>query len=128
MAWVLSGDLHKKGLEQVALGLSYGGLGFRKADILAAPSHLASLVEARPCVAHLVNLASEAGIELPGACSIYESSVTRAQEDCIARLDPSKGHLLEIFCNDATEKAAERFKDILSGTGPAIPNSPTATG
>ena len=125
---VLGGDFHKKALEQAALGLNYGGLGFRKADILAAPSHLASLVEARPCVAHLLRLASDTGIKLPSACSICESNVTRAQKDFITRLDPRKGHLLEIFCNDAAEKAAERFNDILSGTGPAAPNSPVATG
>ena len=73
-------------------------------------------------------LANEAGIELPSARSIYESSVMRAQENCIAWLDPSKGHLIEILCNDATEKVAERLKDILSGTGPATPSAPVATG
>ena len=77
----------------------------------AAPAHLASLVEVRPCVAHLMRLASEAGVDLPGARPIYESNVIRAQEDCIARLDPRKGHLLEILCSDAVEKAAERFND-----------------
>ena len=62
---------------------------------------------------------SEAGIDLPGARPVYESNVIRAQEDCIARLDPSKEHLLEILCSDAAEKAAERFNGILSGIGPA---------
>ena len=74
-------------------------------------------------------MANEAGINLPFARTIFEESdVTRAQEDCITRLEPSKGHLLEILCNDATEKAAERFKDILSGTGPAMPSAPLAAG
>ena len=45
---VLGCDLHTKAMEQATLGLNYGGFGFRKAAILAAPSHLASLVEARP--------------------------------------------------------------------------------
>ena len=72
-------------------------------------------------------MANEAGIDLPCARTIFESNIIRAEEDCIARLDPSKGHLLEILCNDATEKAAERFKDILSGTGPATPSAPLAT-
>ena len=128
MGRVLGGNLHDKALEQASLGLNYGGLGFRKTDILAAPSHLASLVEACPCVAHLIIMANEAGINLRFARSIFESNITRAQEDCITRLDPSKGHLLEILCNDATEKAAERFKDILSGTGPVMPSAPLATG
>ena len=73
-------------------------------------------------------MANEAGISLPCARSIFESNISRAQEDCITRLDPSKGHLLEILCNDAIEKAAERFKDILSGTGPVMPSAPLATG
>ena len=125
---VLGGDLHDKAMEQASLGLNYGGLGFRKAEILAAPSQLALLIQARPCVAHLIILANEAGINLPSARSIFESNVTRAQEDCITRLDPNQGHLLGILCNDATETAAERFNDILSGTEPALPDTPHAIG
>ena len=128
MGRVLGGDLHDKALEQASLGLNYGGLGSRKADILAAPSHLASLVEARPCVAHLIIMANEARINLPSARSIFESNVIHAQEECITRLDPNKGHLLGILCTDANEKAVERFKDILSGAKPALPNAPPATG
>ena len=79
-------------------------------------------------MAHLIIMANEAGINLRFARAIFESNVTSAQEDCITRLDPSKGHLLEILCNDAIEKAAERFKDILSGTGPAVPSAPLAAG
>ena len=80
-------------------------------------------MEARPCVAHLVRLAAEVGIDLLSA-----RSITRAREDCLTRLDPSKGHFLKILCNDAGEKVAERFKDILSGTGPAYASTPVATG
>ena len=125
---VLGGDLRDKALEQASLGLNYGGLGFRKAEALAAPSHLAPLIEARPCVAHFIIMANEARINLPSARSIFESNVTRSQEDCITRLDPNTGHLLEILCNDAIEKAAERFKDMLSGTEPAVPSAPLAAG
>ena len=115
---VLGGDLHEKAIEQASLGLNFGGLGFRKAEKLAAPSHLASLIEARPCVAHLITLANEAGINLPSAQHIFESDVMRAREDCIARLDPDKARLLVLICDDATEKATDRFKDILSGVKP----------
>ena len=94
---VLGGDLHDKAIEQASLGLNFGGLGFRKAENLAAPSHLASLIEARPCVAHLITLANEAGINLPSAQHIYESNVLRAREDCIARLDQGKGRLLVLM-------------------------------
>ena len=125
---VLGGDLHEQALEQAALGLNQGGLGFRKAEMLAAPAHLASLVEARPCVAHLLRLASEAGIDLPGAAAIYDSSAKRPPKDCLVPLDPSKGHLLEILCSDAAEKAAERFNDILAGVQPNLPETPAVTG
>ena len=96
--------------------------------MLAAPAHLAFLVEARPCAAHLLRLASEAGIDLRGAAAIYDSSVMRAHEECLVRLDPRKGHLLEILCSDASEKAAERFNDILAGVQPNLPETPAATG
>ena len=109
---VLGGDLHEKAIAQASLGLNFGGLGFRKSEKLAAPSHLASLIEARPCVAHLITLASEAGISLPSAQHIFESNVMRAREDCITRLDHDKGRLLVLICDDATEKATDRFKDI----------------
>ena len=46
--------------------------------MLAAPAHLASLVEARPCVVHLLRLARETGIDLPWAFAIYDSKVTGA--------------------------------------------------
>ena len=120
--------MHDEAMGQASLGLNYGGLGFRKAENLAAPSHLASLIEARPCVAHLIILASEVGINLPLAQPIYESKVTGAREDCITRLDPSKGQLLVVLCNDAIEKAADRFKDILSGTESVLPDMSQATG
>jgi hypothetical protein len=107
--------LHDKAIEQASRCLNFGGLGFRKLENVSAPSHLASLIEARPCVAHLITLANEAGINLPSAQHIYESNVLRAREDCIARLDPGKGRLLVLMCDDAIEKAADRFKDILSG-------------
>ena len=115
---VLGGDLHEKAIAQASLGLNFGGLGFRKAEKLAAPSHLASLIEARPCVAHLIILASEAGISLPSAQHIFESNVMRAREDCITRLDHDKGRLLVLICDDAIEKATDRFKDILAGAEP----------
>ena len=94
---------------------------------LAAPSHLASLIEARPCVAHLITLANEAGINLPAAQHTYESNVLRAREDCIARLDPGKGRLLVLICDDATENATDRFKDILSGAESMSHHSPHAS-
>ena len=113
---VLGGDLHEKAIDQAALGMNFGGLGFRKAELLAAPAHLASLVEARPCVAHLISLASESGIHLPSAQHIFEAAVSRAQEDCISRLDDEKGRIIGLVCGDATLKAQDRFIKILSGT------------
>ena len=107
---VLGGDLHEQALEQAALGLNQGGLGFRKAEMLGAPAHLASLVEARPCVAHLLRLASEAGIDLPGAAAIYDSNAKRPPKDCLVPLDPRTGHLLEILCSDASEQSCRTLQ------------------
>ena len=113
---VLGGDLHDKAIDQAVLGMNFGGLGFRKAELLAAPAHLSSLIEARPCVAHLVNLASESGIHLPSARRIFETAVFRAQEDCCSRLDDEKARIVAHVCGDATLKAQDRFMKILSGT------------
>ena len=91
--------------------------------MLAAPAHLASLIEARPCVAHLLRLAREAGVDLPGAMLTCDTNITRAQEDCLAPLDPAKAPLLEILCSNAADTSVERFNDILAGVRPNPPNT-----
>ena len=52
--WTLGGDLPPHALDQAALGVSQGGLGFRRAAGLAGPAFVASRVEARPFVSHLL--------------------------------------------------------------------------
>ena len=90
-------------LEQSAPGLGFGGLGFRKAAMLAAPAHLASLIESRPCVTALLQLALQARVNLPSAISTYDSHIARAQEDCLVRLAASKAPLFEILCSNAAD-------------------------
>ena len=107
---VLGGDLPNHAFDQVALGLSFRGFCFRKDAMLAAPAHLAFLVEARPCVIHLFKMAHETGITLPEAVTTYDSGIARAKEDCLARLSQAKAPkapFLEILCDQAAEAAFE---------------------
>ena len=112
----LGGDLHEKAIEQAMLGMNFGGLGFRKAEILAAPAHLASLIEARPCVEFLINLAAEAGVLLPTALTVFDSTIVRATEECCTRLDNEKARCIALFCNDAADLADDNFQKILAGS------------
>ena len=112
----LGGDLHSKAIEQAMLGMKFGGLGFRKAELLAAPAHLASLIEARPCVEYLVHLAAEAGIVLPTAMDVFDSCITRATEECTRRLSPEAAQCVPLLCDDATVRAGENFQKILDGS------------
>ena len=113
---VLGGDLHEKAIEQATLGMNFGGLGFRKAELLAAPAHLASLIEARPCVEYLVNLAAEAGVDFPTALAVFDSNIVRATEECCTRLDAEKARCIPLFCSDAAGFADENFQKILTGS------------
>ena len=45
---IFRGDFHEQALEQSALGLSFGGLGFRKAAMLPAHAHLAMRLSTSP--------------------------------------------------------------------------------
>ena len=62
--------------------------------MLAALAHLASLIEARPCVLYLLQLAHEAGVNIPSVISTYDSGIIGAKEDCFIRLTPTKPPLL----------------------------------
>ena len=62
-------------------------------------------------MAHLLRLAREAGVDLPGAILTDD---TRAQEDCLAPL-------LEILCSNAADTSVERFDHILAGVRPNPP-------
>ena len=98
------------------LGMNFGGLGFRKAEILAAPAHLAFLIEARPCVEYLINLAAEAGVDLPKALAVFDSNIVRATEECCTRLDVEKARCIPLFCSDAAGLADDNFQKILAGS------------
>ena len=80
------------------------------------------------CVAHLLRLAREVGVDLPGAMLIYDTNITRAQKYCLVRLDPAKAHLLEILWRNAADTSVERFSDIQAGFRPNTPETPVATG
>ena len=85
----------EQALDRASLGLNFGGLGFRKAAMLAAHPQLASLIEARPCVIHLLGLAQEA-VDLPAAVSTYGSGIVTVKEDCFTRLSPSNAPVIDI--------------------------------
>ena len=51
----------------------------------------------------------------------YDTNITRAQEDCLARLDPAKAPLLEILCSNAADTSVERFNAILAGVRHKVP-------
>ena len=82
-------DLHEQTLGHASLGLNFGGLGFSKATMLAAPAHLAFLIDAKPCVIHLLGLARKGGVDLPAAVSTYNIGIVRAKADCPTRVSPA---------------------------------------
>ena len=112
---VLGGDTHEQALDQAALGLHFGGLSLWKEAVLSAPAHLAPLIDAEPCVIHLLGLPREAGVDFPAVISIYDNGIIGAKEDCLTRLTPAKAPFHDIICKEAAEGAAERFDNILAG-------------
>ena len=79
-------------------------------------------------MAHLLRLAREVDVDLPGAMLIYDTNITRAQKYCLVRLDPAKAPLLEILWRNAADTSVERFSDIQAGIRPNTPETPVATG
>ena len=94
--------------------------------MLAAPAYLASSIEARPCVIHLLSLASEAGVDRPAAVSTYDSGIRRAKDDCLTRLTPAKAPFIDMICDQAAYVVTERF-DILAGYRPHSAGGPVAS-
>ena len=68
----LGGDVRAGPLDQAALSVSQGWLGFRRAVGLALPAFISSRVEARPYVEHIFASMASAGVEVPGALAYYD--------------------------------------------------------
>ena len=68
----MGGDLPRASLDQAALGVAQGALGFRRAAGLATTAVVASRAEARPSVEHLFASMAAAGVEVPGAMTLYD--------------------------------------------------------
>ena len=124
----LGGDLPKSALDQAALGVSQGGLGFRRATGLALPAFVASRVEARPFVEHLFASMANAGVAVPGAMALYDAQTAAAAERVGSGLSAVRGELAGTFCQTASEAAQRQFEAIRRGERLEQPGAPVGAG
>ena len=110
----LGGDLPREALDQAALGVAQGGLGFRRAVGLACPAFVASRVEARPFVEHLFACMAAAGVDVPGAMALYDAQTANAMQSVVGACR-RRAQLAESFCESASAVARRQFEAIQRG-------------
>ena len=119
----LGGDLPDRALDQAALGVTDGGLGFRRAAGLALPAFVASRIEVRPFVERLFASMAAAGVFVPGAMERYDAQTRDALQSFTVRLAPARAQLAESFCEQAAVSATESLARVLRGD-PFVPQGP----
>jgi len=124
----LGGELPQRSLDQAALGVAHGGLGFRRAADLALPAFVASRVEARPFVEHLFASMAAAGVAVPGALALYDAEVDAALDAFLAGLSPARAGLARSHCDSAREAAARQLEAVQRGERLGPPGPPVGAG
>ena len=121
---LLDGDA----LDQAALGVADGGLGFRRASRLAVPAFVASRVESRPFVKWLFDEMTKAGVDVPGAMAHYDQQTGAVLNAHLAGLSPGRATLTRNLCEEAAAAATERLAALLRGDGPLPTGPPVGAG
>ena len=111
----LGGGLPHHALEQAALGVAQGGLGFRRAEPLALAAFAASRLEARPFVAHLFAAMAAAGVVVPGAMALYDAQADTVRHALLERLAPGRAYTANEAFERAQETASQQLTAILNG-------------
>ena len=120
----LGGDLPPHALDQAVLGVSQGGLGFRRAAGLAGPAFVASRLEARPFVLHLLGAIAAAGVHGPGATELYDTQTEAALGAVLTELSPTRAEIRKGLCANAASAAAARFVALGRGDRAASSSPP----
>ena len=111
----LAGDLGAAAHRQASLGVSAGGLGMRRATALRLTASIASRVEARPFVAHLLGQMHVMGLAFPGCLPRFDATL-RADIDAFAgQLAPDIALAVRGAVEKATSEAEQRFTAISEG-------------
>jgi hypothetical protein len=128
VARTLGGDLPQHSLAQAAVGVTQGGLGFRRAVDLAIPAFLASRVEARPFVQHLFAAMAAQGVDVPGAMQHYDEQLRLALQQLEGRLSANRAARAREMCERAAVVAKERLAAITAGGQLGAVGAPVGAG
>ena len=129
---VLGGPLSAAALGRSAAGVADGGLGVRRAADLAAPAFIASRVESRPLIAHLMSPSgSKASL---GAATLASAVLAHLDASTAAAVDAWYGVLPEggataagLLIEAASDKAADDVAQLIAGSQPRRGAEPTET-
>ena len=124
----LGGDLRAGPLDQAALSVSQGGLGFRRAVGLALPAFISSRVEARPYVEHIFASMASAGVEVPGALAYYDRQTDAAWTEFKTQLSSDRASLATERLGRARDVAAEQFAAVQRGERDRPTGAPVGVG
>ena len=105
----LGGDLPRHSLDQAAMGVAQGGLGFRRAAGLALSAFVASRIEARPFVEHLFASMAIAGVVVPEAMALYDNETAAAWHQVRDGLSEARAQLAGSFVEAASESSQTAF-------------------
>ena len=106
---VLGGGLGQQAIRQACLGVTDGGLGYRRANDIGLAASVASRIENRAMVAYVFEQLSASGVHIPSRMRLYDDQT-----------DESAAALLPSFPFRARRNSTPRWKTPLL---PAVPNS-----
>ena len=112
---LLGGGLHDMAFAQAALGVRDGGLGFRSAALTREAAAIASRVEARPFVQHLLGDMCSAGVDVPGCMARYDEQVAESVRALCQALPPGRAAEVRTSYAEAAHQADDRFAAFQAG-------------
>ena len=110
----------------MSIGVSDGGLGFRRATDVALPAFLASRVESRPFAIRLFAAMRASGVVIDGLADRYDEVTAAARAAFLAGLaEPRRGHA-ERLCAAAAADAEAQAQSMEAADRPSAPGPPVS--
>jgi hypothetical protein len=125
---LLGGGLHDMAFAQAALGVRDGGLGFRTAALTREVAAIASRVEARSFVQHLLGDMSAAGVVIPGCMTLFDEQLEDSIHALCQSLPPGRAAAVRTSCAEAALQADARFVAFREGRRDEPPGAPVGAG
>ena len=100
---------------QASAGVRVGGLGLRTASLCQDAAFVASRIESRPFVEHLLAEMWATGVHIDGGMQLYDAQTEQSICRIEAFLDASRAAAVRRLCEQAAESAALRLIALISG-------------